>query len=294
MRIVALSGNTGAGGWHVNDLRRAARDMGHELTPAGWRSIHAVISEDQDRLFAGDIALDSVDMVLMRTMPAGSLEQIVLRMDVMHRLARRGVRVVNPPATIETAVDKYVTLARLRDASVSIPQTAVCQRFSDAMDAVEKLGGDVVIKPVFGSEGFGMLRVSDMDLAARVFATLDRMGCVIYLQRFINHGGEDFRLFVLNGQVIAAMRRVNRQDWRTNVARGGMGESVTADCVMSDLAVRAAAACGAQVAGVDVVIDQGKPVVIEVNAVPGWRELARVTGIDVAAIVLRGLVGALA
>ncbi|MCE9591467.1 MAG: RimK family alpha-L-glutamate ligase [Planctomycetes bacterium] len=291
MRIVALSGNTGAGGWHVSDLARAATLVGHTVTAVGWRSLHARIDDTRDVIMAGDTPLAEADLLLMRTMPPGTLEQIVFRMDLVHRLALSGVRVVNPPAAIEAAVDKYLTLARLRDAGVPVPQTIACQRFTEAIDALHALGGDVVVKPMFGSEGFGMLRLTDPDLAARVFATLDRTGSVIYLQRFIDHGGEDFRLFVLNGRVIAAMRRINRKDWRTNVARGGCGEAITPDPVMIDLAVRSAAACGAIVAGIDVVIDGGKPVVIEVNAVPGWRELTRVTGIDIAALLLRELAG---
>lgn len=291
MRIVALSGNTGAGGWHVSDLARAAAAAGHTLVSAGWRSLHASIADDHDAITAGDVPLNDAGLILLRTMPPGSLEQIVFRMDAIHRLVKRGVPVVNPPACIETAVDKYLTLARLRDAGLPVPRTIVCQRFSDAIDALHALGGDVVVKPVFGSEGFGMLRLTDPDLAARVFATLDRTGSVIYLQQFIDHGGEDFRLFVLKGNILAAMRRINRQDWRTNVARGGRGEPYTPDAAMCKFAIEATVACGAEVAGVDIVIDRGSPVVIEVNAVPGWRELTRVTGVDVAAAVIDSLTG---
>ena len=116
---------------------------------------------------------------------------------------------------------------------------------------------------------------------------LERINAVLYLQRFVPHDGSDFRLFVLGGRVLAAMRRRNGNDWRTNVARGGRGETITPEPALCDLAFRGAAACGAVIAGVDVVIDpKHGPLVLEVNAVPGWRELARVTGVDVAAEVL--------
>lgn len=283
MQIVALSSGNG---WHVEDLARAARGLGHNLTACPWRILTGTVGNGAIAR-AGDVVLDNADAVLLRTMPAGSLEQIIFRMDLIQRLAIKGVPVFNPPGAVEAAVDKYLALARIHAAGLPIPPTIACQRLSDALLAFDQLGGDVVIKPLFGSEGFGMTRVSDADTAARVFAALERINAVIYLQRFVPHDGSDFRFFVLGDRVLAAMRRRNGTDWRTNVARGGRGETIVPEQVLCDLALRAAAACGAVIAGVDVVIDpEHGPLVLEVNAVPGWRELARVTGVDVAAEVL--------
>jgi ribosomal protein S6--L-glutamate ligase len=186
------------------------------------------------------------------------------------------------------AVDKYLALVRLAGAGLPVPETIACQRLGDGLAALERLGGDAVVKPIFGSEGFGITRVSDPDVAARVFAALERINGVIYLQRFIDHGGSDYRLFVLGQRVIAAMRRTHPSDWRTNVARGARGEAVRPEPALEKLALRAAVACDALIAGVDIAIDgKGNPFVLEVNAVPGWRELARVTGQDIAGEVLR-------
>jgi ribosomal protein S6--L-glutamate ligase len=286
MNLVSLSSGTG---WHVQDLLRAAAALGHELRPCSWRNlvgrVHAVPAISVD-----GCPLDGVDgpaAILLRTMPPGSLEQIVFRMDLIQRLETRGTLVLNPPRAIEAAVDKYLALARLEAAGVPVPETIVCQRLADARGAFQQLGGDVVIKPIFGSEGFGLTRASDADTADRVFAALERINAVMYLQRFVLHGGEDLRLFVLGDRVLAAMRRL-AADWRTNVARGGVGEAFSPDAALVALATKAAAACGALIAGVDIAIDPTRgPLVLEVNAVPGWRELARVTGLDVAAEVLR-------
>src|SRR5205823_10360006 len=99
-----------------------------------------------------------------------------------------------------------------------------------ALSAFEALGGDVVVKPLFGSEGRGLLRVSDPELARRAFLTLERLGAVLYLQRYIRHPGHDLRAFVLGGRVLGAIRRVAREgDWRTNVAVGGQFERCTLD-----------------------------------------------------------------
>lgn len=306
MRVAVLtSGSTTSPGWHVRDLTRAAQAMGCVLHPCHWRSLSACVhsqntAQNMKRPIAraGDLVLDEVDMLLLRTMPAGSLEQIVFRMDVIQRLEASGVKVVNSPRAVEMAVDKYLALSHMAQAGLPVPATMACQRYDDAMVAFEQLGGDVVVKPLFGSEGFGIMRLTDADLAARTFAHLEKLNAVIYLQQYIQHHdtasnasqGRDMRLFVLDGQVIAAMRRTNQGDWRTNIARGGKGEICQPTSAEISLAIQAAAACKTFVAGVDIITDaQGSHWVIEVNAVPGWRELARVTQIDIAHAILEKL-----
>ena len=168
--------------------------------------------------------LAGFDAVIVRTIPAGSLEQVVFRMDVLHAAAARGVRVVNPPRAVETCVDKYLTNVRLAAAGLPTPPTHVAQRADDAFEAFARLGGDVVVKPVFGAEGRGMQRVTDRELAWRTFRVLEQTGQVIYQQQFIDHPGHDLRVFVMGGKVRAAMRRSSGTDWRTNVAQGGTTE----------------------------------------------------------------------
>jgi ribosomal protein S6--L-glutamate ligase len=223
-------------------------------------------------------------------MPPGSLEQVVFRMDVLHRLQARGIPVLNPPAAVETCVDKYLASARLEAAGLRVPPTAVCQHADAALEAFALLGGDVVVKPLFGSEGRGMVRVSDPELAWRTFRTLERTQSVLYLQQFIPHPGWDLRAFVLGDRVLTAMRRRANGDWRTNVAQGGSGEAVELEPRLQQLALAAAAAVGAPICGVDLLPGpNGEWYVLEVNAVPGWRALAPVTGIDVAGELLRFL-----
>jgi ribosomal protein S6--L-glutamate ligase len=280
MRLAILAGGPG---WHVRDLLRAAALLGHEAALLDFRRVNAGVA-------AAPEPLDGVDGVLVRTMPPGSLEQVVFRMDVLHRLAARGVAVLNPPAAVEACVDKYLASARLAAAGLPVPPTVVCQDADTALEAFAALGGDVLVKPLFGSEGRGMVRVSDPDLAWRTFRTLERVHSVLYLQRFIAHPGWDLRAFVLGGRVIAAMRRSAGGGWRTNVAQGGMAVAARPSAAEEQLALAAARAVGAPLAGVDLLPGPaGQWYVLEVNAVPGWRALAPVAGVDVAAEVLRFL-----
>src|SRR5262245_16065770 len=107
-------------------------------------------------------------------MPAGSLEQVVFRMDVLHAAAAEGLAVLNPPRAVETCVDKYLTNVRLAQAGLPLPATVACQRADDALAAFEGLGGDVVVKPLFGAEGRGMVRVTDRELAWRTFHAIEQ------------------------------------------------------------------------------------------------------------------------
>src|SRR4051812_4595721 len=182
-------------GWHVQDLDRAggALAVGFEAGPVpsvGGR-LGGVGAGGRERIEAGGIDLGRVDGVLVRMMPPGSLEQGVFRMDALHRLEALGVPLLNPPPAAEGGVDKYPPLARLDAAGLAVPPTWTGESAVEALAAFERLGGDVVVKPLFGSEGRGLVRVSNLELARRTFHTLERLGAVIYVQGAIRHPGYD-------------------------------------------------------------------------------------------------------
>jgi RimK family alpha-L-glutamate ligase len=239
-------------------------------------------------LSSDGVPLLGADAVLARFIPAGTLEQLIYRVDALHWLEQRGVTVINSPKAIERTVDKFYTTALLKRAGLPTPETIVCERPDDALDAVKALG-EVVIKPIFGSMGHGIVRVSDPDLAFRVVQTLRHLGTVFYVQRLIDHGGRDVRAFVVGGRVIGAIERTGPDgDWRTNVSRGGQARPVDLPSEWAALAVRAASAVEADYAGVDLIpARDGSVFVLEVNGIPGWRGLQQATGCDVAAALVQ-------
>jgi ribosomal protein S6--L-glutamate ligase len=286
--LVALVSGSG---WHTADLRRAAGALDINLDVVPFANLSAQVGAGRQLVKAESCTLTEADGVLVRMMPPGSLEQVVFRMDALHRVAAYGVPVWNPPRAVEAAVDKYLTLALLDQSGLPVPPTWTGQTASEALNAFDNLGGDVVVKPLFGSEGRGLVRVSDRELAWRTLHALQRMGAVLYLQKMIRHPGHDVRIFVLQRQVLGAIRRFARSgEWRTNVSLGGRAEPAKLDFDATRLALAAATALGAEIAGVDLVEDLERGLtILEVNAVPGWRALSKVTGVDVAAAVLRGL-----
>lgn len=271
--------------WYVNELRRVARDV-HEVVCVTFPDLHSAVSNTTFRAAAGDFDLAEVDCLHVRTMSAASLEQVVLRMDILWQLEARGVRVVNPPRAIESAVDKYLATARMQAAGTPVPETAVCQTVDQAMQAFDQLGQDVVVKPLFGSEGRGLARVDNPDLAWRTFKVLADLRSVIYVQKFIPHAGFDTRVLII-GEKQYAMRRKNHHDWRTNAARGATCEATELTPELAVLARQATQAIGAELAGVDILQDQdGNSYVLEVNAVPGWQRLAKTLDVDISSEVL--------
>jgi RimK family alpha-L-glutamate ligase len=279
------------GGWHVAALQTALAARGITAPSFSITRLTARLSA-RPWLTANAEALDSYDVLFVRAIPGGSLEQVIFRVDALHRLENAGVRIVNSPTVIERTVDKYYTSSLLEDAGIPTPRTIVTEHFEEAMAAFDELGGDVVVKPIFGSEGRGIVRVSDADTAYRVFRALELGRYVYYLQEFVPHGNEDIRVFVIGQQAIAAMVR-RGQTWKTNVAQGAKATAVEPDQELWRLALRASQALGAEYAGVDILpIAGGGYTVIEVNGIPGWRGLKAATKVDAAErlvdYVLRG------
>ena len=219
---------------------------------------------------------------MVREVPGGTLEQVIYRMDVLHQLENMGVRLINPAGAIEKMVDKYYTSSLLQAAGLRVPPTMVTENYADAITIFEQLGSDVVVKPLFGSRGVGMVRVTDADIASRVFKALHLGGYVFYLQQFIPHNNRDLRVLVSGNQCIAAMERVS-DNWKTNISLGAKPCAVQVTDEICDASLKAAHAVGANYCGVDLLYgEDGSLYVLEVNSMPAWQGLQQVTEFEVA------------
>ena len=287
MQVVIL--NAGSG-WHTDDLCRALAERGHTGRVLPYDRLVARLGTGRGvvrGLSNGSNEILDADAVLARIIPSGSLEQTIYRVDTLHWIERRGVPVLNPARAIERSVDKFYTTALLQEAGLPTPETVVCESAADAMSAVLAMG-DVVIKPIFGSMGHGIVRVNDPDVAFRAVRALEQLRTVFYVQRAVDHGGKDVRVFVVGGRVVGAIeRQAPEGHWRTNVSLGGAARPLDLPLAWERLALDAAAAIGADYAGVDLLPSRdGAIFVLEVNGIPGWRGLKQATGIDVAASIV--------
>ena len=225
--------------------------------------------------------LEELDALIIRPIGRGSLEEIVFRMDMLYRLQRLGLYVINPPEAIEHCVDKYDLLAILEDNGIPVPHTAATENVDEALKAFNELGGDVVVKPIFGSRGIGSTRVQDSEIAFTVFRSITFYHGVIYIQEFVHHGSSDIRAFVVDDRVVAAMRRV-AHSWKTNYSQGARTEPLNLDKTMEEMAVKSAKLIECKIAGVDILESPRGPLVVEVNSQPGWKGLQSVTRVSIA------------
>jgi RimK family alpha-L-glutamate ligase len=259
-----------------------ARGHEHHLVPV-TRMLGRV--DGDVAVHSRELALDGCDAVIVRGIPRGSLEQVIFRVDALHALVTRGVTCVNGPRAIERTVDKFLASALLAEAGVPTPRTIACERPEDALEAFAELGGDVIVKPLFGSMGNGMTRVEDADVAYRVFHALALERAVYYLQETLPHD-RDLRVFVVGGRVLAAIERVGN-GWRANLARGASARPAELTAEQARVCVEAAEAVGVDYAGVDLLrAADGREYVLELNSIPGWHGLQETTGADVAAALI--------
>ena len=222
---------------------------------------------------------------MVRGIAPGSLEQITLRMDVLHTLAELNVPVFNSATAIEHTVDKARTSLRLHLAGLNTPKTWSTENRTLARNIAKQefdKGLPLVIKPLFGCMGKGIEKISNLDQ----FDALQVVGDAFYMQEYIvpfeQGHWQDWRLMVIDNKVCAAMSR-RSQHWITNFAQGAECFAATITPDMERLAIKATRAVQADYAGVDLIRNQdGSYTVLEVNSVPAWKGLFQATGINVA------------
>jgi len=289
LRIAIL---TDRPGWHGRELQRAFRALGVDRTFASLSEVRFDLEGPRAQVQVPGYPAAPPDAVFVRSIEAGSFEQVTLRLSVLHALRDLGVHVYNDARAIERSVDKAMTTFLLRRQGVPTLPTWVTERESAARAVLMRESAqrhELVVKPLFGSQGKGLQR---LDAGASVPAP-DAVKGVWYLQRFLNSGEgkwHDWRVMVAGGRPVAAMLRHGRT-WVTNVARGAQVEAVAAEGALAELAIASAGAVGADYAGVDLMRDiDGRFVVLEVNSIPAWRGLQAVTAARIADALAADLV----
>ena len=216
----------------------------------------------------------------VRGIAGGTLQQITTRLNILHMLKALGITVYNDGKAIERTVDKAMTSFLLHQAGVATPPTWVCESRHYAHDIISK-NTQLVIKPLFGSQGQGVRLVDTDKLPLPMDAFV---GGTFYLQSLIK-ANHDYRVFVVNNQAVAAMRRTG-EGWLHNVAQGAQCESCNDSDVLA-IALEAAQVLDIAYCGVDVIRDEnGRLFVLEVNSIPAWRGLQGVTEINIAEVLV--------
>ena len=279
-------------GWHTARLRTALRARGCASRCVDLADCRFETTWSAQGLVIPGFGRGLPDAVIVRGIAGGSFEQVTVRLGILHALRECGVPVYNDARGIERSVDKSMTAFLLHRAGIATPATWTMESPAHARRRLMREAAaarEVVMKPLFGSQGKGLLRLAGLPLP-----DLEEFGAVAHLQRFVpprDTAGCDWRLLVVGGRVCAAMRREGR-GWIHNAAQGARCIGATPPVAFESLAVRAAAALGLDYAGVDLIpSDEAAEgaLVLEVNGVAAWHRLQRATGVDVAALLVDDL-----
>jgi RimK family alpha-L-glutamate ligase len=278
-------------GWHSEQLVNALRLL--DITAILTDLADCIIDlESPTGLFIPGFENQLPDAAMVRGIAPGSLEQITLRMDVLHTLAELNVPVFNPASAIEHTVDKARTSLRLHLAGLNTPKTWACENPKLARKittAQFEQNVTLVIKPLFGCMGKGIEKISTIEQFDQIQAVGDAFYMQEYIEPFEPEHWQDWRLMVIDNQVCAAMSR-RSQHWITNFAQGAECFATTVTPEMEQLAIKATQAVQADYAGVDLIRQQdGSYTVLEVNSVPAWKGLYQATGINAATYLAQAL-----
>ena len=217
---------------------------------------------------------------LVRGFGASATQKIFFRLDILRAIEEYEVRLINSRESLELASDKLLTSILLEKHNIPTPKTIVCEDPNEALASFEELGKDVILKPLFGSKGIGMSRLNDRGFAENVIYKLNHLNEIFYLQEFIEHNNRDIRVLVIDDKAIAGMYRVS-DNWKTNIHAGARVEPIELTSELKSLAIKAAKAVKTEIAGVDIVESENGYYVIEVNSIPGFTALQKVTDVNI-------------
>ena len=249
--------------------------------------------QEHNRLYAGNTDLESLDAVIVRDVGGGSSsggggsEDMPYRLDVLCNLERSGVKVVNPPEAIRTAANKHMCSYLFREHGLPTPDTILTTNLDAALDAIRDWGR-AVVKPIFGFKGMDIHCVVDDEHSVKLLGSVIDTRGVLYLQRFISNPGRDIRVFVVDGDVPAAIYRLAPPgSWINNLSRGGSHKRCEVTDEIAGLAIDAAQAVGAVYAGVDLIEGEDGLQILEVNGTPSGRGIYEACGVNVAQDIVK-------
>ena len=282
-------------GWHGDRLKTAFANRGLDAVFVSLQDcVINLLNAKPDIQIPGFESLPPAAFV--RGVSGGTMQQVITRLNVLHMLSMLNVKIYNDVKAIERTVDKAMTSFLLQRNGVVTPPTWVSEskvQVEQLRQSTKKNNQTLVLKPLFGSQGLGVCKLlPNENLPVPMQQYIDG---VYYFQQFIETGDapHDYRVFVINGKVLAAMKRIGNT-WVNNVAAGGRCQSVDLDASqeMVALAVKAASALNIDYCGVDIIQSTtGEYYVLEVNSVPAWKGLQSVSDVNVAQCLVDDFVG---
>ncbi|MBI4975469.1 RimK family alpha-L-glutamate ligase [Candidatus Peregrinibacteria bacterium] len=264
-------------------LQNVARSLGHKTRIFRASKFHMVYDRQSPWLIYDGKPFDKYDVIITRP---SILKNVDLHIALIEQMEIMGMLLFNRYESILKAKNKIKTMQVLDHYGIPIPKTVVLQRQDDLKRAVNFVGGfPVILKQPFGSFGNGVVIVESMR-ALNSLLTWDQP--MYLLQQYVKYSkGKDMRIFVVNGKVVGSMMRsAKKGEFRSTIELGGTGTTVEITEEEQAIAIRSVQALDLSYGGVDVMRSSSGPVVLEVNSNPGFKELEKATGVDIAKTII--------
>lgn len=285
MKIAILS--NGTANYSTKRLKDVASSRGHDVSVIKYRECYASIERNNPTVSYRGEDLQKYDVIIPRI----ASHMTKYGTAIVRQLEMQGVYTLSSSIAINRSRDKLRSMQLLAKAGVDIPKTVFSRNSTDIVDLIDKLGGTpVIIKLAKGTHGNGVVLAESKKAAKSVlqaFYLSNYDGTNVLLQEYIKESaGTDIRAFVVGGRVVASMKRQSLDDdFRSNLHKGGEGMAIKLTPEERKMATRAAKAMGLNVAGVDLMRSSRGPLILEVNASPGFG-IEKVTGRDVATPII--------
>jgi len=285
MKIAILS--NGPANYSTQRLKEVAEARGHQVSVIKYKDCYAKIEQNNPAVSYDGEDLPKFDAIIPRI--ASNMTKYGTA--IVRQLEMQGVYTVSSSIAINRSRDKLRSLQLLAKSGIGIPKTVVSRNTADIDDLLEQLGDmPVIIKLAKGTHGNGVVLAETKKAAKSVlqaFYLTNDDGTNILLQEFIKESaGTDIRAFVVGGRVVASMRRQSLDDeFRSNLHKGAEGTTIKLTESEKKIAIKAAKAMGLNVAGVDLMRSERGPLILEVNASPGFG-IEKITGRDVATPII--------
>lgn len=284
MKLAILS--NGNANYSTKRLVEEAAKRGHDVQVIKYKNCYLALDDKHPDVYYKGKKLEGFDAILPRI----SNNMTKYGCAVVRQFEMQGVYTSAASVAITRARDKLRAAQILAKYDVDTPKTLVSRNTSDIDDLLEQIGLPVIIKLASGTHGNGVI-LADTKKAAKsalqAFYLYNEDGTNILLQEFIKESaGTDIRAFVVGGRVVASMKRESLDDdFRSNLHKGGLGTPIKLTDQEKKVAIKAAKAMGLHICGVDLMRSSKGPMVLEVNASPGFG-IEKVTGRDVASKII--------
>jgi len=284
MKIIILSRQPSL--YSTRRLVEAGEKMGHEMKIIDHLKCNIEIEKKNPRIFYQGEYLENVDAIIPRIGASVTFygTAVVRQFEMMNIFS-----VVESQALVRSR-DKLRSLQLLSRAGVGMPKTVFTNFSKNVKHVVDSVGGaPVVLKLLEGTQGIGVILADSQNAAGSVMEAFNGLEARIIVQQFIKEaGGADIRAFIVDGEVVGAMKRQGKEgEFRSNLHRGGSANIIKLTEEEEHTALISAKAMGLGVAGVDMLQSKDGPLVLEVNSSPGLEGIEKATGTDIASKIIR-------